>query len=339
MRQSNRFPRALAALAVLIMCLTGTLALPPAAAGAQDAPDGPTQVTVGVYINDIHNLDLHAYNYTVDFYIWMRWKNPELNPFDTLEFMNADQPWDSDMTLFYDEPLEMPDGSLYQAARYIGLFSSKFPLQTYPFDHQQLMVQFEDNTWNEDYLVYVPDTEPVTINAATSLPGYRINPPSFNIGLKDYPTTFGDLTVTEPTPYSRGVVTVEVDRPGMTSIIKVILPILLVVLVAALVFLINPVYPEARVGMGITALLTLVALQFTTSTELPQVDYLMMLDLLYIVSFAYVLLVMIASVATSWMATDDHVETTRALDRKVLLWSGIAYATAVVGVIFFFIRG
>ena len=69
-------------------------AAPEAAAEAiPAAPTGPNEVTVGVYINDIQQLDLQTHSYAMDFYVWLRWKNPDINPAAKLEYMNPFQLW------------------------------------------------------------------------------------------------------------------------------------------------------------------------------------------------------------------------------------------------------
>ncbi|MGI9254220.1 MAG: hypothetical protein ACR2J8_10765, partial [Thermomicrobiales bacterium] len=146
------------------------------------------------------------------------------------------------------------------------------------------------------------------------------------------------LQLDAPSPYSRGVVSFGISRPPVAAAIKVLLPILLVVIVAALVFFINPVYPEARIGMGITALLTLVALQFTANGLLPELGYLTMLDVLFILAYVYVLAVMTASVATSWAAEEADVPRTRALDRRMAAISGVVFALAVAAVMLAYLR-
>ena len=76
------------AVAILLACaLQWRLAAPvdaegtPAAspvATAQPAPgdnaNGPLQVTVGLYVLEIHELDQQASTYKADFYLWMRWR-------------------------------------------------------------------------------------------------------------------------------------------------------------------------------------------------------------------------------------------------------------------------
>jgi len=83
------------------------------------------------------------------------------------------------------------------------------------------------------------------------------------------------------------------------------LPVFIVVLVAAAALLLKPEHIEARVGLSITALLTLVALQFSAQAGLPDVGYLLMLDQIYLASYGFVLLVVGLLVMTTGNAEDE----------------------------------
>ena len=72
------FVLALWLIALPVFAQDATTPEPPAAApeAVPAAPTEPDQVTVGVYINDIQQLDLQTHSYAMDFYVWLRWKNP-----------------------------------------------------------------------------------------------------------------------------------------------------------------------------------------------------------------------------------------------------------------------
>jgi hypothetical protein len=150
----------------------------PAAEAIPAAPTGPNELTVGVYINDIQQLDLQTHSYAMDFYVWLRWKNPDINPAAKLEYMNPFQLWGHIPTPLYEEPQSLPDGSKYMAIRYQGQFNSKLPLEKYPFDTQNLIVQFEDSSSGATKQIFVPDAEAITINPEMTLPGYILGKPS-----------------------------------------------------------------------------------------------------------------------------------------------------------------
>jgi hypothetical protein len=81
---------------------------------------------------------------------------------------------------------------------------------------------------------------------------------------------------------------------------------------------VRPRYIEGRIGLGITALLTLVALQLASGSSLPDVDYLMMLDKIYILAYLFIIVALARVVATSWRSDDPDSE--KAISRTDRSW-------------------
>lgn len=273
---------------ILMLCLP--LMFPGALARAQ-TPDSaqPEQVSVGLYVADIQEVDLKTHSYRLDLYVWFRWTDPTIDPSKSAEFINMFDPADHVRTALFEEPQTMPDGSLYAIIRDQGKFSAKFALQHYPFDRQNLPIIIEDNVHETDDLVYVPDQTPVTLNPQISLPGYLIGTPALQISDFHYPTNFGDLRAPTQPDYARASFLIPVERPWLATGIKIFLPVLLILLCTALALNIHPAYIEGRLGVVITALLTLVALQLTSASTLPEVDYMMMTDRIYLLSYLFII--------------------------------------------------
>jgi hypothetical protein len=259
-------------------------------------------VTVGAYINDIHELDFRSHTYSVDLYIWFRWKNPAANPVKSMEFMNRYSPTDHQRDVLLDAPKAMPDGSLYSIIREQGRFSSKFRLEKYPFDEQTLKIVFEDTVASIGLQRYVAQDQ-VAISASPdiSLPGYKMGQPRLTVSDNHYPTNFGDISLENAETYSRVAIEIPVSRPLITVSIKTFVPILLILMSSTLVLFVRPSFVEGRIGLAITALLTLVALQLTASSTLPEVDYLMLIDKAYLASYAFIIAVLARVVMTSWV--------------------------------------
>lgn len=260
-------------------------------------PSGPAEIKVGVYINDIQSIDLHNYSFVADIYLWFRDSDAEIVPGQSFEWMNMFAPDDHVQTDIYPEPVRQPDGSDYQVFRHQGPFAAKFSVKTYPFDRHQLTIEIEDQAWDASRLVYSPDE--VTMNPEISLPGFEIGKPTLVVENKPYPTNFGEVGTPNPEAYSRAIVSIPIARPVASGVTKALLPVFIVVLVAAAALLLKPEHVEARVGLSITALLTLVALQFSAQAALPDVGYLLMLDQVYLASYGFVLLVVALLVMTT----------------------------------------
>lgn len=329
---------AYALLAALLLGLIASAMATPA--HAEEA--APQQVIVGAYINDIQELDTERGTYTIDFYMWFRWKDPQVDPTDSIEVMNSNAMENTTSSAtggvsgrpFPSEPRVMPDGSKYQGFRYQGVFSKNMDLHRFPFDIQRLNVLLEDVNQDNRQLEFVPDTTPVTINEQVTIPGFQIGTPTLTVVSHKYPTAFGDLTA-PPTPtYSRIVLAVPVARDALPYLVKIMLPIFIVVLITSLIYMIPARLDEARTGIGITAMLTMVALQWTTDADLPSVEYLMMVDVIYIVSMAYILVAMGYTVFASRRSTQESAEAVlQALDRRMGITSLVLYVVVIAIVV------
>jgi len=294
---------------------------------------GPGEILIGGYLNDVQTIDLVTHSYPGDIYIWFRWSDPEMAPLETFEFMNFYDPEAHIESTLYDEPQLMPDGSYYNIIRHQGQFSTSMPLARYPFDKQVLEFVVEDAEFGSEIVNYIADPQGFQINPDISLPGYVIGQPKLHIQPKPYNTIFGDLSNPETGSYSRAVFALPISRPLQTGLIKFILPIALILTCAGLALAVHPDHTDARIGLVITALLTLVALQITTSSALPEVGYLMLVDQVYILGYAMILFVLLRVVSGTWRveADDDVLDSQR--DKKLLRWLGLLFFVLIAGLI------
>ncbi len=332
-----------AALLLVVLCGTSPVraempAVPAGAVSAEALPSypKPERVTVGAHINDILALDLYNHSYRLDLYVWFRWQNPAFRPWESAEFMNAFDPADHVRTPLYDEPQVMPDGTLYMVIRQQGIFSSKLPLQSYPFDKQNLTVAMEDSVYGTADLIYVPDSfenRPLTINERISLPGFAIGRPHLAISDFSYPTLFGDLRETEAGDYARADFIIPIARPWLATGIKVFMPVILIILCTTLVFRVHPAYVEGRLGVAITALLTLVALQLTTSSGLPEASYMLLTDKVYILCYLFIIATLMQVVRTSSAVHRGDTQSAQKSDRNALI---LLLSLLVLGMVFVF---
>ena len=187
----------------------------------------------------------------------------------------------------------------------------------------------EDAEYGTESLNYVADAESVTINDEVSLPGYRIGTPRLVIVDKSYPTTFGDLNNPETGAYSRAIFEVPITRPWQFGVFKLFLPVLIVLMCSGLALFIDPTHTEGRIGLTITALLTLVAMQITTAGSLPEVGYLTLLDMAYLLSYAYILIIMARVARGSWIDSEAEMAQSARGDKRLLFWATLAYVAAL----------
>ncbi len=256
----------------------------------------PEKVGIGLYLNNIANIDLAENTFVADFYVWFKWKG-EFDPTKTYEFTNSYEKWSLTQTPAYEEPRILPDGSKYQIYRVEGKFVCKFDLHSYPLDIQALNIEIEDGKYHSKDMVYYIDNKDTDFEREIKVPGWKVTDLSASIFIYDYKTNFGDNTRDiQFEKYSRFKYTADISRPQLLFLFKNILPIFIVLISVFTVFYIHPFYIEVRSGIIITALLSAVALQITASSDLGSVGYMVLIDKIYNLSYIVTLLALIETV-------------------------------------------
>jgi len=281
-------------------------------AAAQPAPAPPVRVLVGAYINDIQELDFKTNSYAIDLYVWFRWKGADLDPSKTMEFVNR---YTSDA----EKPKSMPDGS------YQGPVLDQIPAREISLRHA-IPVGGDGRHGRRGRRANLRARSRGQRHHQTRYhaSGLQSGQAEMHVVDRPYPTNFGDLAEPEATAYSRLMLTIPVTRPIVAMSIKAFVPIGLIVACAALVFFVRPRYVEGPIGLGVTALLTLVALQLTSGASLPDVDYLMMIDKIYLLAYLFIILELARVVMTSWRGSDTEAEAS--ISRHDRIWVGVLLA-------------
>ena len=343
---------ALLALAVTMLLLTaiGVAALPSRSSSSATAATAATEATgngeltrqladdevlIGAYVENIQTVDPQTNSFSADIYVWLRWSNEALEPWKTMEFMNLYEAWQLTSWTATEEPELQSDGTLYHLTHYQGAFNSRLALADYPFGTQRLLIEIEDIKNESQSIRYVTNSSSIDISDEISIPGYDIGTPSIAASDYAYPTDFGSLDSTKTNVYSKVLITMPVSYPVLTNVVKYLVPILLVMIAAGLIFQIPPGLVEGRIGLAITALLTLVAMQWTATDGLPINEYLTLLDVLYVLSLAFILGSLIRAIRTSWVARDTGEKEAITLDERSMVvffaLYAVAFATAVLG--------
>lgn len=327
---------------VLLVGLSSAVALisskPSPAGPLESAAVDAREVVVGAYINDIQELDFRTQSYSVDVYVWFRWRNKDIDPSKSLEFMNRFAPNAHVRDQIYEPPKSLLDGTLYAVVRNQGRFSTKLAVGNYPFDTQELRIELEDSELGSAIVTYVLDANAITLSPDIYLPGFKIGKPRLEIRDHLYPTNFGNPSVGEKEAYSRASLIVPIERPLSALVVKTFLPILLIMACAGLILLVRPAYMDARVGLSVTALLTLlltlVALQLASGRVQPDVDYLTMIDKIYLASFAFIIIILLRVVQASWRGdVNGSEEATARTDRTWSAAVAVLYVTTVAAIV------
>jgi hypothetical protein len=255
----------------------------------------PEEVYVGIFLQNVNDIDIKSSNFMMDFYIWFRWKG-EFDPTASFEFVNLVDSWAMTKQDVYPEPETLPDGSKYQVLRIQGKFNRKFDLADFPLDKQELVIELEDSRHQTKDLRYVADVASTGIAPQIRLPGWEIKGARTLVRDFQYETDFGRPITGKRETYSRLRFSLEIARPEGAYLFRLLFPMIIVLLSSFVVFFMAPSFIDARSTIALTALFSMIALHLTVSSDLPQVGYLRLIDKLYNLSYLITFATLLQSV-------------------------------------------
>lgn len=193
--------------------------------------------------------------------------------------------WERDIDGLNDVPIRLANGNFYQQFRFSAhLYMPAINLRRFPFEMIQLPVileAYDDNLAIENgNMVLVPDSRSNDlVAAAAGINGYRIVSASLQPSLRTLGTDWGldDGKLS----YSGVALQVTLKSTPLPSVLKHILPLVIVMGIVLLAPSLEGELGDIRLAIPSTGLLTLIFLQQTYQAEIPRLDYLTFLDWLY----------------------------------------------------------
>ena len=264
--------------------------------------EAPYHVQVGIYVSDTYDLDLSVPSYSSNGYVWMRW-GEELQ-----RYLNEqDQTIEQGITLVNGllsdaDPVLMPlssapvhndDGSYYQLFHYIGRFYiDKASFRHFPFltVSLPLILEMEDVNGSLDYphFRFEPDIQNSGMGLLAEIIGWLNRGWSIAEYRHNYATNFGLGGSADD--YSLVIFDISFGTSSWSAFWRLLLPLLVVMAMVLLVFKLRAEDQDARAGIPVTVLLTLVFLQQTYRDELPDLPFLTFLDQVYVIAYVVTLL-------------------------------------------------
>ncbi|MCX6165542.1 MAG: hypothetical protein NTU73_11905 [Ignavibacteriae bacterium] len=235
---------------------------------SQTEQPGQQKVLISLMLTDLEKIDTKAETFEAEFYLWLKWKEGRSGK--NIEYMNATDY----KNIFYDE---WADSLQRVSAKVRGTFRTRFDVEKYPFDKQILKIRISDYDWNFDSLMYEVETSKIGISKDVFDGEWEI---------KLLGATASKEFISEDY-FSVFEFAVEIQRKSFSVFIKIIIPLFIIMAIAFLNLFVPRDQIEAGTGLAISTLLTIIALHFSISSQLPEVNYPTKVDILFIVSYFF----------------------------------------------------
>jgi hypothetical protein len=307
----------------------------PALIDRPNADSGPTQISVGIWLADISNIDSAQQSFTAEIAVVLRWKDPRLaHTGKGVVRYPLEQIWHPRVSIVNEtdsvsrrlpESVEVEsDGTGTYRQRYVGAFTQPLRLQSFPFDRQTFRVQLVAVRYQSNEVMFVPDQ----IWIQDGLKGAGGISPS--VTLPDWTIEKWELkpivyTLAPRHQYSGYAFEFTASRNVRHYILKVILPLVLIVMMSWCVFWTDPTNSNTQFSIAVTSMLTLIAYRFTVDAQLPRLPYMTRLDVFFLISTLLVFFSLIEVLITTILDNNQQTARAKKIDR---------YCRVIVPVIF-----
>lgn len=281
------------------------------------------KVYVGIYADRILDISTKATSWTVDFYVWFRWRDDKLDPGETFQIINGEIQSKSKI----EETVE--NGLHYTLYRVTARMSKFFNVVRYPHDNHLLTIRIEDADHHWDRLRYLTDENGAEYSSRVEVPGYRLQHAEIISKPHAYKTSRGDprLPVDYKATYSQVIYGIKIDRPDWGLYFKLFQGLFASVAIALLAFVFSPLSSE-RISLGVGAFFASVASSYVNLSELPGIGMVTLIDMANGLAMVTIFLSIFGSIISSRIAKGEgQLETAERFDRVMLALFVVGFAS------------
>uniref|UniRef100_A0A8C6TLN2 Glycine receptor, alpha 4a n=1 Tax=Neogobius melanostomus TaxID=47308 RepID=A0A8C6TLN2_9GOBI len=286
----------------------------------------PVNVTCNIFINSFGSITETTMDYRLNVFLRQKWNDPRLAyseyPDDSLDLDPSmlDSIWKPDLFFanekganFHEVTTDnkllriFQDGSVLYSIRLTLILSCPMDLKNFPMDIQTCTMQLESFGYTMNDLIFEWLSEnPVQVADDLTLPQFVLKEEK-DLGYCTKYYNTGKFTCIE--------VKFHLERQMGYYLIQMYIPSLLIVILSWVSFWINMDAAPARVGLGITTVLTMTTQSSGSRASLPKVSYVKAIDIWMAVCLLFVFAALLEYAAVNFVSR-QHKEFIRLRKRQ-----------------------
>jgi hypothetical protein len=272
--------------------------------GQEQETNVPDTVHVGAYIISLHDINFHDKEYTLRFWLWFVYENPDFDFSKQLDIPNAKEIAPPEIIL------DSIDGKAWAIMKMKCKMKENWDVHDFPFDNQHLKVQIENTLFDNKNLVFVPDTVGSRFDEKEAIDGWRVK--NFKVVRhdNDYETGFGDNS----NPYqvfSTFNIEMDIERNAWGLFLKIFIGMYIAFLISVISFTPHPSELEPRFGLPVGGLFAAVGNKYIIDSLLPETTSFTLVDTLHALTFFAVFTTLMVSAVA--LKLHDNNQTERAI--------------------------
>ncbi len=253
--------------------------------------ESPDTVYTGIYITSIHDIDFKQKEFTVNLWLWLKYKNKDFDFVQNLEVPQAKTVVKSFSTI------DTTGNKVYILMKLQCVMKDSWKINSFPFDRQKLRLSIENSQYDSKSLVFAADTLGKHYDPRFTVNGWSIDSFAVSTKIKAYETAFGDDELPKPhSEYSQFRVKVGLVREAMGLFWKMFIGMYVAFLIAFACFFIHADSIESRFGLSVGALFAVIGNKYVIDSALPESSSFTLVDTLHGLTLVFIFGVIASSI-------------------------------------------
>lgn len=247
-------------------------------------------VRVGMYVENIYDLNFSNESFNTDFWIWFDYKNDSIELPQSIEVIK-----NKNVSIEIDNKWKMND--INWCERLIkATIIKKWNIQNFPFDKQKLLVETE--IWPDDTSrVYIDlQSNRCKIDPNLVLSEWKIANTTFKKAVNNYSTNFGNPEMKEQR-YYKVIFECDMERNVTNLFVKLFIGVFISFAIAVSSLFISTNHADRRFGLPVGALFACIANKYVVDSIIPQTTSITLVDKIHFLTFLSILSVIIISIS------------------------------------------
>lgn len=281
----------------------------------------PDTVDVGAYVISVHDINFHEKEYTVRFWLWFLYDNPDFDFSTQLDIPNAKT---------IDPPeviMDSLNGRAWAIMKMKCIMKQNWKVVDFPFDEQHLKVHIENTLFDNQSLVYRPDTKGSRYDKKEAIDGWTVTDFRVTNSNNDYETGFGDNREGRNLQYfSSFNIEIDLERKAFGLFMKIFIGMYISFLISIISFTPKPSELEPRFGLPVGGLFATVGNKYIIDSLLPESSSFTLVDTLHTLTF----LAIFGTLTVSAIALHFYESDRQELSGKINRWGAITVISLYV---------